>query len=144
MISIFQCRNIVHWRNRSEVGNTEKRTYTVLHITTPHKVTTKQHWKRKHWKRKHTKIFLSKDVDNRTYTLFYKKQPQLWAPNVILKIDRFGDLKTAWEFLNFGSYLVIFIPNIKKICIFFVFYRQNFLGSWKSNPEVSFFSIASF
>ena len=48
-------------------------------------------------------------------------------------------LNISEEFLSFGSYLVIFKLNIKKICIFFVFYRKCFLGSLKSTPDVSSF-----
>ena len=31
---------------------------------------------------------------------------------------------------------MIFIPNIKKVCIFFVFNRKSFLVSLKFSPEV--------
>ena len=59
-------------------------------------------------------------------------------PNLKVAVDVFVQDLCHTSVLNFGSYLVIFVPNIKTICIFFVFYRKSFLGSL--SPEISFFS----
>ena len=41
-----------------------------------------------------------------------------FEPSKFLKTWPIWGLKISYEFLNFGAYLVIFIPNIKKICTF--------------------------
>ena len=71
------------------------------------------------------------------YTHFFIRNCLNFEPPAFLKNWPIWGLKISYEFLNFGSYLVIFIQNIKKIYIFFVFYWTSFWGSLKSRSEVS-------
>ena len=96
-------------------------------------------------KRTRERRFLT--VADSLLSFFYKKPRDPFGSQSFLKIDQFEVSKFLKSFFNFGSYLVIFIPNIKKIFVFFCFLKEKFLRFPKIQlssflkflpPEISF------